>query len=379
MKPTGSQTIRVRAASGDYSVVCRGGLLRDAVMEIARLGEVSSVHILTSQRVWRAVGGKVRRGFPARMKAQVHLFDDAEAAKNLETVEGITRKLVRAGADRKSLLIAVGGGVVGDVAGFVAASYLRGVALVQVPTTVVAQVDSAIGGKTGVNLPEGKNLVGAFYPPRLVLVDPELLASLPEREFRGGLAEVIKYGVIADTRLFAFLEQNIERVLARDGRALEHVIRRSIEIKADVVSRDERESGLREILNYGHTFAHALESATRYRKYRHGEAVAWGMMCAALLGHEMVKTPADDVARIVSLIRRIGPLPGWPAVTPQKLLALMQADKKTKFGKVRFVLSPRLGHAQSYDAVPEKTATCVLRFGPQLALRPMDSLGKCHG
>ena len=313
------------------------------------------------------------------MATRLHLFDDAEAGKNLQTVEKIARKLVHAGADRKSLLIAVGGGVVGDVAGFVAASYLRGLALVQVPTTVVAQVDSAIGGKTGVNLPEGKNLVGAFYPPRGVLVDPEVLASLPEREFRGGLAEVIKYGVIADAKLFAFLEQNIDRILRRDSRAMEHVIRRSIEIKANVVSRDERESGLREILNYGHTFAHALESATRYRKYRHGEAVAWGMMCAAMLGHEAANTPADDVARIVSLVRRIGPLPGWPAVEPQRLFAFMQADKKTKFGRVRFVLSPRLGHAESYEAVPEKTALCVLRYGPQLALRPMESLEKCHG
>jgi len=321
----------------------------------------------------------MRRGIPARLSAKVHLFDDAEAAKNLKTVEEIARKLVRAGADRKSLLIAVGGGVVGDVVGFVAASYLRGVSLVQVPTTVVAQVDSAVGGKTGVNLPEGKNLVGAFYPPKLVLVDPELLGSLPEREFRGGLAEVIKYGVIADASLFAFLERNMERILARDRRALEHVIRRSIEIKARVVSHDEKESGLREILNFGHTFAHALEAVTRYRRYQHGEAVAWGMMCAALLGHEAAGTPADDVARIVALVRRIGPLPRWPAVPAAKLFAAMRADKKTKFGKVRFVLSPRLGHARSYDKVPEKDAMCVLRFGPQLMLRPMDLLEKCHG
>jgi 3-dehydroquinate synthase len=379
MKPTDSQAVRVRAATGDYSVVCQRGLLRHASREIARLGKFSSVHILTSKRVWRAVDGKMRRGILGRVAAQVHLFDDAEEAKNLKTVEAIARKLVRAGADRKSLLIAVGGGVVGDVAGFVAASYLRGVALVQVPTTVVAQVDSAIGGKTGVNLPEGKNLVGAFYPPRLVLVDPEVLASLPEREFRGGLAEVIKYGVIADAKLFAFLELSLERILGSDSRALEHVIWRSIEIKARVVSRDERESGLREILNYGHTFAHALESVTRYRKYRHGEAVAWGMMCAALLGHEVVKMPADDVARIIALVRRIGPLPGWPAVPPKKLFLAMRADKKTKFGKVRFVLSPRLGQAKSYDGVMPKTAIRVLRFGPQFVLCPMDSLGKHHG
>ncbi|MGB9469224.1 MAG: 3-dehydroquinate synthase, partial [Candidatus Acidiferrum sp.] len=309
MKLTGSKAIRVRAAAGDYFVLCRRGLLRDASREIARLGNFSSIHILTSPRVWRALGKKIKTGLSPRADVQLHLFDDAEASKNLKTVEALARKLVRAGADRKSLLIAVGGGVVGDVVGFVAASYLRGVALVQVPTTVVAQVDSAIGGKTGVNLPEGKNLVGAFYPPSLVLVDPEVLGTLPTREFRGGLAEVIKYGVIADAKLFAFLENNMPSILARKHQPLEHIIRRSIEIKAQVVSSDERESGLREILNYGHTFAHALESVTRYKTFQHGEAVAWGMMCAALLGHETIKTPPDDVARIIALVRQIGTLP----------------------------------------------------------------------
>lgn len=380
MKLTESHTIRVRSAAGDYSVLCRRGLLWDAGREIERLGDFSSVHILTSPKVWRAVGKDVRRGVPARIHAQVHRFDDAESAKSLPTVEAIARKLVRAGADRKSLLIAVGGGVVGDVVGFVAASYLRGVALVQVPTTVVAQVDSAVGGKTGVNLPEGKNLVGAFYPPKLVLVDPRVLKSLPEREFRGGLAEVIKYGVIADGNLFAYLEQNIDRIRKRDPRALEHVIRRSLAIKAQVVSRDEKESGLREILNYGHTFAHALESVTHYKRYRHGEAVAWGMMCAALLGHEAVNTPADDVARIIALVRRIGPFPSWPTVSPQKLFAAMHADKKTKFGKVRFVLAPRVGQAKTYDEVPPNKALCVLRFGPQFVLKSAaaEALESCH-
>jgi 3-dehydroquinate synthase len=376
MYPAKSKPIRVRSTAGDYFIHCRRNLLRRTAQEIARLGKFSSIHILTSPRVWRALEKKLRTGLPP--KTIVHLFNDAESAKTLNTVETLARKLVRAGADRKSLLIAIGGGVVGDVAGFVAASYLRGVALVQVPTTVVAQVDSAIGGKTGVNLPEGKNLVGAFYPPSMVLVDPEVLATLPPREFRGGLAEIIKYGVISDRQFFTFLEKNIARLLARDKQALEHAIRRSIQIKARVVSRDERESGLREILNYGHTFAHALESATRYKKFQHGEAVAWGMMCAALLGHETVKTPANDAARIITLVRQIGPLPNWPSVPPQNLFHLMRADKKTKFGKVRFVLSPRLGHAKSYDHVTEKAATSVLRFGPQLVLRPMDALGKSH-
>jgi len=248
--------------------MCRRGILRESGRVVAKLGGFTSVHILSSPRVWRAVNGIVRQGISRVREPQVHLFDDAEAAKNLRTVEEIVRRLVRAGADRKALLIAVGGGVVGDVAGFVAASYLRGVALVQLPTTMVAQVDSAVGGKTGVNLPEGKNLVGAFYPPRLVLVDPDVLSTLPDREFRAGLAEVIKYGVIADAKLFRFLEENMARILRRDAKALQHIIRRSIEIKASVVSRDEKESGLREILNFGHTFGHALESATRYRRFR---------------------------------------------------------------------------------------------------------------
>jgi 3-dehydroquinate synthase len=379
MTATNSNAIRVRAGAGNYSVLVRHGLLRRAGEEIERLGKFSSVHILTSPKVWRAVGGKVTRGIPASMASRVHQFDDAEAAKNLKTVEVLARRLVRAGADRKSLLIAVGGGVVGDVVGFVAASYLRGVAVVQVPTTVVAQVDSAVGGKTGVNLPEGKNLVGAFYPPKLVLADPEVLTSLRKREFRSGLAEVIKYGVIADAKLFAYLEQNMARILAREPKVLERVIRRSVEIKAHVVSADERESGLREMLNFGHTFAHALESVTRYRRYQHGEAVAWGMMCAALLGHEVARTPADDVARMIALIRQIGPLPGWPDVAPRKLFEAMRSDKKVHFGKVRFVLSPRIGQAESYNAVPEKTAVCILRFGPRALVRQTDILEKCHG
>ena len=380
MRTANLPSIHVRAASGDYVVLCQRGLLAHAGKHIEGLGEFSSVHVLTSPRVWQAVSHRVKRGFGRISDLHVHQFPDGEAAKNLRTVEAIARKLVRAGADRHALLIAVGGGVIGDVVGFVAASYLRGVALVQVPTTVVAQVDSAVGGKTGVNLPEGKNLVGAFYPPRLVLVDPKVLTSLPDREFRGGLAEVIKYGVIADAELFAYLEAQMEGILARRPAALEHIIRRSIEIKASVVSKDEKESGLREILNFGHTFAHVLESATNYRKYQHGEAVAWGMMCAALLGHEVVKTPADDVARIIALVRRIGPLPSWPSVPPAELFAAMHADKKTKFGKVRFVLSPRLGHAKSYEGVPEQKAICVLRFGPQFILRSTASVDfeKCH-
>src|SRR5215471_12209219 len=341
MKAGQAHSIRVRASAGAYSVACGPGILRQAGRVIEKLGRFTSVHILSSPKVWRAVAGTVRRGVSPAYEPQVHLFNDAETAKNLRTVEEMARKLVRAGADRKALLIAVGGGVIGDVVGFVAASYLRGVALVQVPTTVVAQVDSAVGGKTGVNLPEGKNLVGAFYPPKLVLVDPEVLNTLPDREFRGGLAEVIKYGVIADAKLFASLEEKMDEILTRQPGVLQHVIRRSIEIKADVVSKDEKESGLREILNYGHTFAHALESLTGYRRYQHGEAVAWGMMAAALYGHEIGVTGASDASLIISLVRRMGKLPEWPRAAPRRLIELMGSDKKTRAGKLRFVLAQK--------------------------------------
>jgi 3-dehydroquinate synthase len=356
--------IAVQSSAGEYAVVCGAGALRSAADEILRLGEFSRIHVVSSPKVWRALGKGITRSFSKNGNVQSHLMNDAEAAKNLSTAEKLSRSLVRAGIDRHSLLIAVGGGVVGDVAGFVASTCLRGITLVQVPTTLIAQVDSAVGGKTGVNLPEGKNLVGTFYPARLVLVDSAALKSLPDRQYRGGLAEVIKYGVIADPDLFAYLEKNLKSVLRRDAAALSYIISRSLEIKAEVVSKDERESGLREILNFGHTFAHALETITNYRVYQHGEAVAWGMMCAALLGHEIRLTPADEVSRVVSLVRRMGPLPPWPDVHPKKLIALMRSDKKARAGKLRFVLAPRIGQAGSHDDVPLDTLERVLHFAP---------------
>jgi 3-dehydroquinate synthase len=358
--------IRVKSSGGPYSVVCGAGAIRRGAREIAALGRFSSVHVVSSRKVWRAVGKTVLRGLELSKKEAVHLFDDAESAKNLRSVEEIARSLCRAGADRRSLLVAVGGGVVGDVAGFAASAFLRGVQLVQVPTTLVAQVDSSIGGKTGVNLPEGKNLVGAFYPPRLVLTDPELLRTLPDREFRGGLAEVIKHAVIADAQMFTTLEKEMEKILQRDRHALGSLIPRNVEIKARVVSRDERESGLREILNFGHTFAHALESVTKYQRYQHGEAVAWGMIAASFLGHELGLTRADDVSRIVALIRRLEPLPSWPSVSSSTLLDAMRSDKKTRSGVLRFVLSSRIGSARSYDAVPPQVVERVLHFTPRL-------------
>jgi 3-dehydroquinate synthase len=372
------QRISVKSSAGDYSVVAGAGAVRYAAREIAKLGRFSSVQVVSSPKVWRAIGNSVRRGLHLSGSNSVHLMNDAESAKNLHTVELLSRSLAKSGADRKSVIVAVGGGVVGDVAGFVAASLLRGVTLVHVPTTVVAQVDSSIGGKTGVNLPEGKNLVGAFYPPRLVLTDPELLRTLPDREFRSGLAEVIKHAIVADAPMFTMIEKNMESILRRDRAALGHLIPRNIQIKARVVSRDERESGLREILNFGHTFAHALESVTHYRRYQHGEAVAWGMIAASFLGHELGLTRANDVSRIVALIRLLGPLPAWPRVSAATLLKAMRSDKKARGGVVRFVLSPRIGQARSYDAVPTQVVERILHFTPHLIEASSRFSGKPH-
>jgi 3-dehydroquinate synthase len=352
--------IKVHSASGAYEILCGRGVAAGAARGIAGLGERGAVFLVSSPRVWKHLGERIERIFKGSHRATV-LFDDREAAKNLSTVEGACRELVRSGGDRQAILVAVGGGVVGDVAGFVAASYSRGIGLVHIPTTLVAQVDSAIGGKTGVNLPEGKNLVGAFYPPKLVIADPELLQTLPLREFRSGIYEIIKYGVIGDAPLFNFLERNMEKLLRRDPAALNFVIERSVSQKARVVSLDERESGLREILNFGHTFAHALESVTRYRKYLHGEAVAWGMVAASYLSIAMGLFSANDAARLITLIGCVGPIPSWPDASPARLMAAMQADKKTRSGRLRFVLPEQIGKVRCGVEAHPKIVARVLR------------------
>jgi 3-dehydroquinate synthase len=350
----------VRAANGKYDVLCGRGVLRELPRVLSRVRPEGAVFAISSPRVWRHWGARVERLLGGVRRATI-LIDDGETAKNLSTVERACRDLVRAGADRRALLVAVGGGVVGDVAGFVAASYARGIALVHVPTTVVAQVDSAIGGKTGVNLPEGKNLVGAFYPPKGVVADPGLLSSLPPRDFRSGIYEIIKYGVIGDAKLFQFLEGKLEKVLRRERAALAFVIERSIAQKARVVSKDERESGLREILNFGHTFAHALESVTGYRTYLHGEAVGWGMIAAARLAVEKGMLLPRDEERVAKVIARVGPLPAWSPIPAAQLIAAMQADKKTRDGHLRFVLPECIGRVRCGVEAEEEMLVRVLR------------------
>ena len=335
-------------------MLCGRGLLTRVGALLGTLEGISGVYLLSSRRVWKHWGrpleSSLRRAYPtARL-----LFDDREAAKRLATVERLCRGLARAGADRHAVVVALGGGVVGDVAGFVAASYARGVRLVHVPSTLLAQLDSSIGGKTGVNLPEGKNLVGAFYQPRLVVTDPQLLKTLPARQYRSGLYEVIKYGVIGDDMLFRFLERRLHDALGQQPAPLSWMLERCIRAKAEIVCADERESGLRMVLNFGHTFAHALETATGYRKYLHGEAVGWGMIAAARLSVKRKLLPPAEAMRIEQLVRRIGPLPALPSAPAARLVATMRADKKSHAGRLRFVLALAIGRVEVVEDVPEE-------------------------
>lgn len=336
-------TIRIRSSAGSYGVVCGQGSLVRASSLVARLGDSTGTYFLSSPLVWDLWGKKIASGFRGHKVLGVLLFKDDETAKRLATVEEIARKLIRAGADRHATLVALGGGVVGDVGGFVAATYLRGIRLVHVPTTLVAQVDSSIGGKTGVNLPEGKNLVGAFYPPKLVITDPDFLRTLPHRELRSGLYEVVKYAVIADRKLLGFLHRRMPELLRRDPKTLSWVIERSIRIKAGVVSKDEREGGLRQILNFGHTLGHALEAATGYRRYAHGEAVGIGMCAATLLSMATDRIGVKDSAEILNVIGTVGPLPSVPKIPATKLRSLLLGDKKSRAGHLRWVLPRRIG------------------------------------
>jgi 3-dehydroquinate synthase len=288
-----------------------------------------------------------------------------EESKSLEQAAFLFDRLADFNADRRTLVVAAGGGVVGDLAGFAAATYNRGLPLLMVPTSLLAMVDSSVGGKVGINLAKGKNLVGAFHQPVGVWIDTKRLETLPEREFRGGLAEVVKYGVIRDAELFSWLEQDADRVLANDPAAIRHVIARCCRIKADVVEQDEREeTGVRIILNYGHTFAHAFETIAGYGVWLHGEAVAAGMICASRLAERLRLIPVELTARQVQLLERFG-LPTAPNPWPvDDLIAIMRRDKKARSGRLRFVLPRRLGEVAVVDDVPERDVAAILSQQP---------------
>jgi 3-dehydroquinate synthase len=318
------------------------------------LGDRRRLFVVTVPPVRRRWGQKLLASLSAAgFAAKIVEMPDGERHKKLATVEALSEKLSRLGADRSAVIVAFGGGVVGDVAGMLASVYMRGVDLVQIPTTVQAQVDAAIGGKTGVNLGAVKNLLGTFHQPRAVLIDPAMLSTLPDREFRAGIYESLKCGVIGLPELFQTLERIQVRDLRRDPAKLERVIAESVKMKAKVVSADERESGLRRVLNFGHTVGHALEAVTGYRRFLHGEAVAWGMIAATKIAAALDKIDAGSAQRITEAVLGLGPLPRVEA-RGRAILRLLQSDKKTRDGIVHFVLPCAIGKVEIVSGVPDR-------------------------
>jgi len=314
----------------------------------------TTVFVITVPPVRRKWGKKLMTSLTAAgFSGQIIEMPDGERHKKLATVEKLSEQLSRLGADRNSIIVALGGGVVGDVTGLLASLYMRGVDLVQIPTTVLAQVDASIGGKTAVNLRAGKNLVGTFHHPRVVLIDPAVLATLPDRQFRAGLYEALKCGVIGKPELFRALENVDLRKLRRDPAKLEWVIAESVKLKAEVVSADERENGLRRVLNLGHTIGHALEAETEYRHFLHGEAVAWGMIASAKIAATVDRIDRATAERIKDAVRALGPLPKVEARS-RTILRLLQSDKKTRNGVVHFVLPREIGKVEIANDVPEQ-------------------------
>lgn len=347
--------VSVQLKNRSYAIKIAPGLLKQLGGECARLKLGARCAIITDTNVGKkfakpAYDSLAKAGFfPALIT-----IPSGETAKSLRTVQNCYDQLAEQRLERKSFIVALGGGVVGDLAGFVAATYLRGIPFVQVPTTLLAQVDSSVGGKTGVNLRAGKNLVGAFYQPRLVLCDLENLKTLPEREFRAGLAEVIKYGIIFDAKLFAQLERDLPKILKRDLKILSQIIARCCEIKAEVVGKDENEGGLRAILNFGHTIGHAIENSFGYGKFLHGEAISIGQIVESKLSFALMGLPGRDAGRIRDLIKRAG-LPYFIKLNPvqrKKLFAAMKLDKKVSGGEVKFVLARKIGAVEFGQKVP---------------------------
>ncbi len=338
-----------------YEIKVGGGLLPRLGVECAALKLGRRCAVVTDSNVGKqfaksAVESLSAAGFQPVLVA----VPAGEKSKCLSRVEKCHDQLAKHRLERKSFIVALGGGVVGDLAGFVAATYLRGIPFVQVPTSLLAQVDSSVGGKTGVNLKSGKNLVGAFYQPRLVLCDLDTLKTLPRREYVSGLAEVIKYGVIYDEPLFARLERDLSKLLKRQETTLRDVVARCCEIKAEVVGLDETESGLRAVLNFGHTIGHAIENSSGYGKYLHGEAISIGQVAAAKLSQQVLGLPADEVGRIEKLFIRAG-LPvsiKLDAARRKKLFAAMLLDKKVSAGEIKFVLAQKIGQVVWGQKVP---------------------------
>lgn len=347
--------IAIRVRPRPYEVLIEHGLLERTGRHLESiLGRRARCFVVTTSAVRRLWGRELDASLKrAGLEAVILEMGDGERYKTLATVESLAEKFLEHGADRRSVALALGGGVVGDVTGFLASIYMRGLEFVQIPTTFLAQVDAAIGGKTGVNLRAGKNLLGSFHQPRAVLVDPGVLASLPDREYRSGLYEALKCGVIRSPRLFEFMERERKRILQREPKALEWLIAECVQVKAQVVGADERERGLRRILNFGHTIGHALEVEGGYRTFRHGEAVAWGMVAAASMAGSLGKLDSATARRITSTVLAYAPLPPVK-VSSRNIVRRLSADKKTVDGVAHFVLPRAIGRVEIAANVPER-------------------------
>ena len=359
-------TVAVTTPSASYNVVIGSDLLPSLRRRLTPLvgPRTPRLFVVTSPDIWRLWSTEFLASFAGHSAPEPLFLPPGEPHKRLRQIEQLAEQLSRARADRDTLLLAFGGGIVGDVTGFLAAIYMRGLPFVQVPTTLLAQVDSSVGGKTGVNLSTGKNLVGSFHQPLAVFADTALLQTLPPREFRAGLMESVKAAIICSPKLFRFLELNADAILNPDHpahrKAITHVIAASVRIKADVVAADEREHGLRMILNFGHTLGHAIEAATRYRKLLHGEAIGWGMIAATRLAVTRGTLAPATADRIERLIQQYGPLPAF-RVPATRLVALTAGDKKARSGVLSFILPTDLGTVHAVRDVTEPELLAAAR------------------
>jgi 3-dehydroquinate synthase len=348
----------VKTPQREYSAIVERGILARIAQYIPK--KSGKVFVITNQEVWRRHGEIVVHGLGG-IEHDVLYLPEGEERKRLAHVEEAAEEMVRRGADRSSILVAFGGGIVTDMGGFLAAIFMRGIPVVQIPTTLLAQVDAAVGGKTGVNLTEGKNLIGSFHQPLAVLIDPDVLATLPDREYRAGLFEVIKYGVIRSAPLFQLLFERRDAVMAKDPAVVDRIVTESVRIKAEVVSADERESDVRRILNFGHTFGHALEAETAYQRYLHGEAVGFGMRAAVHLAKSLGHVPAPDAAGILDVVDRYGPIPALRDIPAERIAARLVKDKKTIQGKIHFVLPKRIGEVAVVSGVDDGAVLSAIR------------------
>lgn len=359
-----SQRVHVALDERSYDISIADGVLKQTG-DIARaaLGtKTRRVAIISNPRVYGHYGKLVEKSLKqAGFATLTHLMGDGERAKSIRTAERAWAFLIANRFERSDGIIALGGGVVGDLAGFVAATFLRGVNYVQIPTTLLAQIDSSVGGKTAVNHPLGKNLIGAFHQPRAVVIDPQTLHTLPRRELRAGMYEAVKYGVIWDRALADFIQTNLGKVFALDGETLTHIIRRSCEIKAEVVTTDERESGLRRILNFGHTVGHALEAVTAYRRFKHGEAVGHGMKCASVIAEKIGIIPPAESLAIRQSVDALGTLPNVTDLQSPEILAAMAHDKKVAQGKLPLILPTAVGAVVVRDDVAPTVIRAAVR------------------